>query len=203
MGLNFQKCKTGIVTACLVCMPAFVLLYPRSIVTSAPTGSDSSGNLLKEIKDYRNWTKVNSTPQLMLGRVAADCAIQLSPTGIDVDGTRNPHLNKYFTVYVNEVGRKAMLDQKHPQFPAGSVIVKEKLSARDSQKPELLTVMIKQQKGFNPESGDWEYMVVDGSGTKMAGRGNLQNCQSCHVARPHTDYVFRTYLPDGVASKLK
>ena len=204
MVLNFQKCKRGIVILCLVCIPAlFVLLYPRSIVTSAPTVSLSADNEVKEIKGYRNWTKVNSAPQLMLGRVATDCAIQLSPTGIDVNGTGNPHLNKYFTVYVNEVGRKAMLDQKNPQFPTGSVIVKEKLSARDSQTPELLTVMIKQKKGFNPASGDWEYMVADGTGSRVEGRGNLQNCQSCHVARPQTDYIFRTYLPDGVASKLR
>ena len=202
--MNFQKSKVAIVTVWLACVLAFsVNHYVISADTSAPTNSLSAGNLVREIEGYRNWTKVNSVPKLMPGRVAADCAIWLSSTGVKIDGTRNPHRNKYFTVYVNDVGRKAMLNQKSPKFPKGSVIVKEKLSARDSQTPELLTVMIKQRKGFNPASGDWEYMVIDGTGTKVEGRGNLQNCQSCHVANQKTDYIFRTYLPHEVKNKLK
>lgn len=95
-----------------------------------------------------------------------------------------------------------MLERKAPSFPAGSVIVKEKLPSRDSDTPELLTVMIKKGKGFNPASGDWEYMVVDGSGSKVLAQGKLENCQSCHTAKPATDYVFRTYLSDEAVNKL-
>jgi hypothetical protein len=139
----------------------------------------------------------------MPGRVAAACSIWLSSKGVIIDGDSNPHRNKYFTVYVNEVGREAMLNQKNPKFPEGSVIVKEKLSTKNSQAPELLTVMIKQKKGFNRANGDWEYMVVDGTGTKLEGRGNLENCQACHIDNQKTDYVFRTYLSDEVANRLK
>jgi Cytochrome P460 len=204
MIMSFQKSKSAIVIGWSICVLAFfVNRYPISTVTSAPVNNLSAGSLVKEIEGYRNWTKVNAVPQLMPGRVAAACAIWLSSTGVEVDGKSNPHRNKYFTVYVNDVGRKAMLDQKNPKFPEGSVIVKEKLSARDSQTPELLTVMIKQRKGFNPANGDWEYMVVDGTGTKIEGRGNLQNCQSCHIGNQKTDYIFRTYLPDVVESRLK
>jgi len=63
--------------------------------------------------------------------------------------------------------------------------------------------MIKREKGFNPLTGDWEFMVVDGSGTKVESRGKLESCQGCHLARPDTDYVFRSYLPDDVSNKLK
>ena len=70
-----------------------------------------------------------------------------------------------------------MMEQAKPSFPEGSVIVKEKLPDKSSQTPELLTVMIKRGKGFNNESGDWEYMVVDGSGTKVEAQGKLENCQ--------------------------
>jgi hypothetical protein len=127
----------------------------------------------------------------------------MSRAGVVVDGESNPHRDKYFTVYVNDLGRQAMLGQKNPKFPEGSVIVKEKLSAQDSTEPELLTVMVKQKEGFNPANGDWEYMVLDGTGTKLAGRGLLQNCQSCHIANHKTDYVFRTYLSAEVAGQLK
>jgi hypothetical protein len=156
------------------------------------------GNPVKEIAGYRGWSKVNTEPQLMPDRTAALCAAASLPVA-----PNNPHLNKYVTVHVNDIGRKAMLEQLNPNFPEGSVIVKEKLPDKSSQAPELLTVMIKREKGFNPTSGDWEYMVVDGTGTKVLAKGKLENCQACHAARPETDYVFRTYLPNEVLNKLK
>ena len=134
----------------------------------------------------------------MPDRTAALCAAANLPTA-----SNNPHTNKYVTVYVNDMGRKAMLEQLNPYFSEGSVIVKERLPDKSSQTPELLTVMIKQGKGFNPISGDWEYMIVDGTGTTVQARGKLENCQSCHTAKPGTDYVFRTYLPSEMQNKLK
>lgn len=155
---------------------------------------------VKEIAGYRSWSKVNSEPQMM-PRITATLCAPVSDTR--ADDPKNPHRNKFVTVYVNDIGRQAMLEQVKPRFPLGSVIVKEKLSDKASQAPELLTVMIKRGKGFNPTSGDWEYMVVDGTGTNVSAQGKLENCQSCHLARPGTDYVFRTYLPDEVLSKLR
>lgn len=155
---------------------------------------------VKEINGYRNWTKINPDPQRMADRAAVLCAPAFTPKE---DGPANPHRQKYVTVYVNETGRQAMLEQIRPAFPVGSVIVKEKLSEISSRAPELLTVMIKRGKGFNPPSGDWEYMIVDGTGTNVTAQGKLENCQSCHTAKPETDYVFRTYLPREVLGKLK
>jgi hypothetical protein len=202
---NFEKSKVVILAVGLICALAFLINHLATGATTSIT--EDKDNLavnkqVKEIEGYKNWTKVNPSPRLMPRAVATDCALW-SVNGIRINGDSNPHRDKYLTVYVNEIGRRSMLNQKHPKFPEGSVIVKEKLPAQDSQTPELLTVMIKQKKGFNPASGDWEYMVVDGTGTKMAGRGNLQNCQTCHVAYQKTDYTFRTYLPYEVASKLK
>jgi cytochrome P460 len=172
----------------------YFLSQPSSIA-AAPFPDKS----VKEIAGYRSWFKVNPTPEVMQVRTAALCA---APGGVPKTfGPTNPHHEKYITVFVNEVGRKAMMEQANPSFPEGSVIVKEKLSNKSSETPELLTVMIKRGKGFNSESGDWEYMVVDGSGTKIEAQGKLENCQGCHQANPQMDYVFRTYLPYDV--KLK
>lgn len=44
---------------------------------------------------------------------------------------------------------------------------------------------------------------MDGSATKVEERGKLENCQGCHVARPDTDYVFRTYLSYDTTKKMK
>jgi hypothetical protein len=157
----------------------------------------------KEIAGYQSWSKANQEPVRMADRVALLCSAPSSPTAARINGEQNPHTNKYITVYVNNIGRQAMLEEKNPAFPEGSVIVKEKLAERSSPSAELLTVMIKHGKGFNPDSGDWEFMVVDGAGTTVQARGKLESCQACHTAQPKTDYVFRTYLSNEAMNKLK
>jgi hypothetical protein len=156
---------------------------------------------LKDIRDYKTWTRVNPTALRLPAPVAALCAAPTPPRSIE--SSQNPHRQKYFIVYVNETGRVAMMSQLKPLFPEGSIIVKEKLLTQNDTSPELLTVMVKREQGFNPESGDWEYMVVSGSRTKIEGRGRLASCQSCHASKGETDYVFRTYLPDMVREKLR
>jgi hypothetical protein len=175
----------------------------RTVRSGEPASGSDARDAVKAIAGYRNWTRVNRQPQVMQQKTAILCGIWRAPSGAKVYGETNPHHRKYITVYVNEPGRKAMIEQLNPKFPEGSVIVKEKLSEPSSQTPELLTVMIKREKGFNPDSGDWEYAVFDGTGTKLESRGKLGNCQGCHVTLPNSDYIFRTYLPDDVRNKLK
>jgi len=170
--------------------------------SSSPSGAQPIVRVddqVKEIAGYRSWSKVNSEPHFAPLLSAAACAPAYLPTTKGKD----PHGAKYVTVYVNNIGRQAMLEQRDPKFPEGSVIVKEKLPDQSSQTPELMTVMIKRGKGFNPASGDWEYMVVDGTGTKVLEQGKLESCQTCHTVSPSSDYIFRTYLPNEVARKLK
>ncbi|HZI48311.1 MAG TPA: cytochrome P460 family protein [Pyrinomonadaceae bacterium] len=151
------------------------------------------------IAGYRHWTRVNPEPRLVLAQNAQLCAA-LTTTA----APGSPHgPNKYITVYVNDVGRHAMMEEKTPQFPQGSVIVKEKLTTAKSATPELLTVMVKREAGYNPDSGDWEYMVFDGSGKSVQARGKLENCQACHKMDQDTDYVSRSYLPPELAGRLK
>jgi hypothetical protein len=172
---------------------------PRTVAVSAATLLSSAALQVKEIQGYRNWTRVNPTPVNMDAQVAAMCAAPAAPRFAD----KNPHLHKFITVYVNDTGRRAMMEEREPRFPQGSVIVKEKLAAQDSLEPELLTVMIKREKGFNPETGDWEFMVTNGAGTQSQARGKLSSCQSCHTSMNSTDFIYRTYLPASTRSSLK
>jgi Cytochrome P460 len=198
MRKNLRKIKLAAISMSIFC--ALTPVFNRA--TAGENGPEPT-SLLKEIAGYKHWTKVNGVPQLMPQRVAAACALVVSRSGVVIDGSGNSHRDKYFTVYVNEAGREAMLTQKVPTFPEGTIIVKEKLPTKESETPELLTVMFKRSKGFNAVSGDWEYAVLDGSGTKVDGRGKLENCQACHIANQDTDYIFRTYLSDEDQSKLK
>ena len=194
------KIKIAILTVWVLAVVVFIFNFSTKNETSS---AQTKAKQVKEIEGYRNWTKVNSTPQLMPEFISKSCVGFRSPNGEFVDSKTDPHLDKYITVYVNDIGRKAMLEQEKPKFPEGSVIVKEKLPDEQSQTPELLTVMIKQKKGFNPESGDWEYMAVNGDGTEVEERGILANCQACHFNEQRTDYIFRTYLSKAQYKKLK
>jgi hypothetical protein len=46
--------------------------------------------------------------------------------------------------------------------------------------PELLTAMVKREKGYNPSCYDWEFLVLDGKAERILERGKLVRCQSCH-----------------------
>jgi hypothetical protein len=154
------------------------------------------------VAGYKGWTRVNPEPAVFHSRVATLCAAP--PTAEQRrQEEENPHRDKFVTVYVNDAGRRAMLEEKSPRFPAGSLVVKEKLTTRDSSDPELLTAMLKREAGYDPEGGDWEYLVLDGRGRDVRARGKLETCRACHQAYPDTDFVARNYLPQDLRQKLK
>ena len=153
------------------------------------------------IAGYRHWTRVNPEPTLVVAQNAAACAMLVSSPTAAPGSPHGP--DKYITVYVNDIGRHAMLEEESPHFPQGSIVIKEKLTTAKSTKPELLTVMLKRESGFNPESGDWEYLVFDGSGQSIQQRGKLENCQTCHKLDESTDYISRSYLPFEARRRLK
>jgi Cytochrome P460 len=153
------------------------------------------------IAGYKNWTRVNSEPQIVPSRLAIQCAM---PTAAQLSlEEQNPHRDKFVVVYVNSIGRAAMMEQKWPRFPQGSIIVKEKLSTKESATPELLTVMKKRESGYDPNKGDWEYFVFDGTGREMKASGKLEKCQGCHLEDERTDFVSRRYIPYDTWQKMK
>lgn len=86
-----------------------------------------------------------------------------------------------------------MLGHNPAKFPVGTVIVKEKLPSKNSSTPELLTVMIKRETGYNSEHGDWQYLVFDSTGTNTAS-GKLDNCIKCHDSQKNQDFVYKNYF---------
>jgi hypothetical protein len=180
----------------LLCLSAVVAVTLRSSSREVPpTASPVTDEEL--ISGYRKWTRVNPQPVTMAPQSAQACA------AVALADPNNPHSSKFITVYVNDIGRRAMMEEETPHFPQGSIVVKEKLSTPTSTTPELLTVMIKRAPGYNPESGDWEYLVTDGTGKSIQKRGKLENCQGCHLRDKSTDYVSRSYLPAEVSRQLK
>ncbi len=186
---------------------AFVLaigisFFPKSGMQTVNSQTKKALKGLSEIKDYKTWTKVNDEPQHVFSRLAGLCRSP-SPEEIEMDD-KDVHNDKYINVFVNSLGETEMMTKKRPQFPKGTVIVKEKLATAESTSPELLTVMIKRKKGFNPENGNWEYMTVNGEATEVTAKGKLENCMACHAVEKSTDFVSRRYyFPEKIAEKLK
>ena len=90
---------------------------------------------------------------------------------------------KHPAAYSNgEMQRFADKRWSHPApFPVGTVFTKEKFdNPRGTGTPELLTAMVKREKGYNPSCYDWEFLVLDGKAERILERGKLARCQSCH-----------------------
>jgi len=204
-------------------IPILVVGVSGSVVALLqPTNSKNPNNQISEIAGYTSWSVANSDPTLMAPDFSSLCIAPASgqvitPSIPSFIGTRGPHEKKWLRVFVNEVGKEAMLTQKYPRFPVGTVIVKQKLPSipyRDvdvktdtikspNSNPELLTVMIKREAGYNRENGDWEFMATDGKGETVSARGKLPSCQGCHKPYAKTDYIVRSYLPVSVMKALK
>ena len=78
-------------------------------------------------------------------------------------------------------------------YAEGAVIVREKLRT-EAGSPELLTAMIKREKGFNPAANDWEFLLLSGDAKKIKKREKTGACQRCHASVSAKDFVFDKYL---------
>lgn len=107
--------------------------------------------------------------------------------------------SSFGVVYVNDLARAAMSAGPPSKFPAGSIIVREKLSKPDDARPELLAVMVKRAPGFNPKANDWEFLTVDGALTKVRQRQKNGSCVACHTSQRENDFVFP--LPAGPGAR--
>jgi len=97
---------------------------------------------------------------------------------------------EFNVVYFNEAAGAAMSGERPLKFPAGSIIVSEKLSKPGDAPPSEIAVMVKRAAGFNPKSGDWEFFVVDGSLGRVRERQKKGRCVACHASQRENDFVF-------------
>ena len=90
--------------------------------------------------------------------------------------------------YVNEIGRDGF--QRQPFiFPVGTVIVRDRRWSA-SASPDRLVVMIKREHSFNRKASGWEFLAVNGEGTKILKREKDGNCLKCHADAKANDFVF-------------
>lgn len=112
------------------------------------------------------------------------------PAPAPKDSIHENSWNSFGVVYVNNLARYAIRAEAPVQFPRGSIIVREKLGKADDAQPQLLTVMIKRARGFNPKGNDWEFLAVDGDMTKILERQKKGSCLDCHASQRQRDFVY-------------
>ncbi|MGI9055457.1 MAG: cytochrome P460 family protein [Pyrinomonadaceae bacterium] len=96
-------------------------------------------------------------------------------------------------VYANDLAKKE-IEKEKPQFPVGSIIVREKNGEEKSLLPETVIAMVKREKDFSKKTGDWEFFTFNGADLKMQKRETKGDCATCHSRTEKTDWVFRSYL---------
>ena len=178
-------------TAALMAVCASARQQPT---TQSIASSLAQPSHIPSIAEYVKWRRVNPKPVMMDAEAAMRCMGPTAEQAKRVGGS--PHFPKYITVYVNKVGQQAMLLERIPHFPVGAIIVKEKHTLPGDKTPELMTVMTKQQAGYDTAHGDWEYVVMNASG-KIEAKGKLATCQNCHDQKKRADYVFKGYEPSS------
>ncbi|HKP37874.1 MAG TPA: cytochrome P460 family protein [Pyrinomonadaceae bacterium] len=94
-------------------------------------------------------------------------------------------------VYANDIALEAMNATPRSSFRPGSMIVRAKLSHPESETPDLLAVMIKRAKGFNPAANDWEFLIVNGTASRIQKRQKKGACFACHQSQQ--DFVYGNY----------
>ena len=74
------------------------------------------------------------------------------------------------------------------------MIVRETMLLSSST-PERLMVMIKREKNFNRKASGWEFLTINGEGTRILKREKSGKCLECHVSATENDFVFPEEKP--------
>ncbi|QYK54268.1 MAG: cytochrome P460 family protein [Fimbriimonadaceae bacterium] len=169
-----------------------------------------------DISGYKSWTKATKEPHLTNGQLSMSCVAVPVPddphspapaaNGVEFEseqGKLKLSTYAYITIYVNEIGEPSLLKDARPNFPEGSIIVKERHSSWESKTADYITVMRKLPAGTKPETGDWQYLVYAQDAKTELKKHNLPDCMSCHAKWKDTDYVSREYLTQEQLAALK
>jgi hypothetical protein len=123
--------------------------------------------------------------------------------------TQGPHAHTQIRVFMSLAAAEAFKlrqkDEAQPAaaYPVGSIVVKEKKGAfyfvgrgeERSKTHDGVGGMIKREKGYDPEHGDWEYFYFEDAAKVESGR--IASCVACHAGAAATDYVFGSWAKHG------
>jgi hypothetical protein len=181
---NFTQMLKKISTVLLSCTLA-LLLVAWTIVQEKPKINLST------------LIKINAEPSFMLGAMAADCA--------DVSTIYSPHEDKYIDVYIDSTAYQQFMNEKNPNFPKGTILVKKKYKNFGNEKPEveLYTIMTKVNYSASVQISNWNFQILD-KDLNAVKDANVSKCIQCHSDYSSSDFVTReNYFSEELRKKLK
>lgn len=159
------------------------------LTCSAMSANNQPANedLLARARDPQRMVQFTKERVLIIGSLATDCGLP-DPNHAELLGKRQAAIQ----VYVNPESFASFLNDD-AKFPVGTMILKEKFPDMDAKVPELYTGMLKQEKGYNPKAGDWEFFVLSGDRNAVTARGRIDSCMDCHQQYAKSDFVTKRY----------
>jgi hypothetical protein len=147
---------------------------------SLPNAADSA----RELK----FVQVTNQPVQIVSPNAWLCRNPTNPDG--------PHSAHWIDVYVTRAGY-AVIKNGKGVYAKGTVILKQKYTDPNRKTTDLFTGMLKREKGYNSEVGDWEFFILNSTGKTVTALGRIESCNQCHAEFKDHDFVSRDYLPES------
>ncbi len=170
------------------------------IVTTAFAAEDSAKVTPEKVLEaYKTFTRVTKEPKSIGAEFAGLCNVP--PSIVQAAKETGPHVSHYLHYYINETAKHHRDGGGKGDYPAGSVIVKEKLLAgglfpsRNLDQIGAVVGMIKREPGSNRRTHDWEFFYFspqnesrDKKPTAWRKEKDVASCAGCHSSEP--DMVF-------------
>jgi len=108
---------------------------------------------------------------------------------LNTEALKSDSHRAWVDIYVNILAKKAYVE-KLSLFPMGSIVLKPIYPDPLRSETTRLTIMIKMEKGYDPENADWWYGVYDETGMEAWHQGKIKSCINCHKYGKEKDYMF-------------
>lgn len=165
-----------------------VLGFALGTVAVVAISADRVVNEKNALSFYREFTRITKHPHPVAPLTAALCTVPSNAVAEREKQVTGLHYKASVHLYVNPVAMPT-ITSRVADFPAGSIIVKEKLA--DGGKVSGVGGMIKREAGYDTTNGDWEYFYSGNPGEFASGR--ITSCIDCHRAAKATDYVYSVW----------
>jgi hypothetical protein len=114
------------------------------------------------------------------------------------------HGERFVNNYANDVAKRYGFYEKSGQMPSGAIVAKDSftVTANGNVTTGPLFLMEKKQAGFDPNTGDWLFMMFLPDGTLVGdapdrNTDSVAFCAKCHnTAPPGQDHLF--FMPKKV-----
>ena len=175
-----------------------VSLFLSVCVLASPplgAGQDALEDLTASVQSglYLRWAEVTPEgPRAVPPRISTACYVPPSEKAQAEEDRkrRGPHASTSIRVFVNRVGEATFLPDRRAPFPAGTVILKEKLSSESPRSPGFAVgVMVKHAAPEFSETGGWQFLYAERTDS-LRWRDGAAACSSCHATQRANDFVF-------------